>query len=77
MAGMKTSKKISKKISKIMKEGVRKNTKKPVSKSNPRKPVSQKQAIAIAYSMAGKSKKKKGKRHYSSDAVSKARSSMA
>lgn len=54
----KTQKKISAKVKKIMHEGVRKNTHKPVGKSNPRKPVSQKQAVAIAYSMAGKSKKK-------------------
>jgi hypothetical protein len=56
---------VSKKISKIMKEGVRRNTKKPVSKKNPRRKVSQKQAIAIAMSMAGKSKKKskKSKKH--------------
>lgn len=42
---------ISTKIKKIMKEGVRKNTRKPVSKSNPRRPVSLKQAEAIAESM--------------------------
>lgn len=43
---------ISSKISKIMHEGVRKNTQKPVSSSNPRRAVPQKQAIAIAESMA-------------------------
>ena len=43
---------ISGKISKIMHEGVRRNTHKPVSKSNPRRAVPQKQAIAIAYDMA-------------------------
>ncbi|MDD5407030.1 MAG: hypothetical protein PHE73_08850 [Sulfurovaceae bacterium] len=48
---MKKKSKVSKKISKIMKEGVRRNTKKPVSKSNPRRKVSQKQAVAIAMSM--------------------------
>lgn len=47
---------MSKKIKKIMKEGVRMNTHKPVSKSNPRRPVSQKQAIAIAESMMRKKK---------------------
>lgn len=41
-----------------MHEGVRRNTKKPVSSKNPRRKVSQKKAVAIAYSMAGKSKKK-------------------
>lgn len=55
----KNSKAISKKIGKIMKEGVRRNTHKPVSKSNPRRKVSQKQAIAMAYSMVGKKKGRK------------------
>ena len=41
---------VSKKISKIMHEGVRRNTRKPVSKKNPRRKVSQKQAVAIALS---------------------------
>ena len=45
---------ISNKIGKIMKEGIRENTQKPVSSSNPRQPVSQKQAVAVAYSMAKK-----------------------
>ena len=47
---------IGSKIKKIMKEGVRRNTHKPVSKSNPRRKVSQSQAVAIALSMkrAGK-----------------------
>ena len=45
------------KIKKIMKEGVRRNTHKPVSASNPRRPVSQKQAVAIAISMAKKGRK--------------------
>lgn len=58
----KKAKAISSKIKKIMKEGVRKNTHKPVSKSNPRRKVSQKQAIAIAESMAGNSRKKKSKK---------------
>lgn len=52
------NKKVSDKVKKIMKEGVRRNTHKPVSKSNPRRPVSQKQAVAIALSMAKKKKKK-------------------
>jgi hypothetical protein len=47
---------ISNKISKIMKEGVRRNTHAPVSSSNARRPVSQKQAIAIAESMARRKK---------------------
>ena len=47
---------ISNKISKIMHEGVRRNTHAPVSSHNARRPVSQKQAIAIAYSMARKGK---------------------
>ena len=46
------SKAISNKIQKIMHEGVRKNTHKPVSSSNPRRKVDVKQAAAIAYSMA-------------------------
>ena len=48
---------ISHKVSRIMNEGVRENTHKPVSKSNPRKKVSDKQAVAIAYSMARRGKK--------------------
>lgn len=43
---------VSNKIAKVMREGVRRNTHKPVSSANPRRPVSQKQAIAIAYSEA-------------------------
>lgn len=49
---------LSAKIGKIMTDGVRKNTKRPVSKSNPRRKVSQKQAVAIAYSMMGNKKMK-------------------
>jgi hypothetical protein len=45
---------IGQKISTIMKEGVRRSTKKPVSKTNPRRKVAQKQAVAIALSMARK-----------------------
>lgn len=45
---------IGTKISTIMHEGVRRNTHAPVSKSNPRRKVSQKQAIAIAMSMMKK-----------------------
>lgn len=44
---------ISNKVKKIMDEGVRRNTHAPVSKSNPRRPVSDKQAVAISYKMAG------------------------
>ena len=47
------------KISKIMHEGIRQNTHKAVSKTNPRHKVSQKQAIAVAYSVLGEGKKKK------------------
>lgn len=43
---------VSNKIKKIMHEGVRRNTHAPVSASNPRRQVPQKQAIAIAESMA-------------------------
>ncbi len=43
---------ISSKIKKVMEEGVRKNTHKPVSKSNPRRKVNTSQAAAIAYSEA-------------------------
>lgn len=45
---------ISAKIKKIKHEGVRGNTHAPVSTSNPRRQVPQKQAIAIAESMAKK-----------------------
>lgn len=45
---------IGEKIKKIMAEGVRRNTHKPVSKKNPRRKVSQKQAVAIAESMVRK-----------------------
>lgn len=44
-----------------MHEGVRMNTHMPVSSSNPRRKVSSKQAVAIAYSMAGKAKKLRGR----------------
>lgn len=43
---------IGAKIGKIMTEGVRRNTRAPVSKSNQRRKVSRKQAIRIAYEMA-------------------------
>lgn len=46
------SKFISSKIAKVMREGVRRNTHKPVSSANPRRPVSKAQAVAIAYSEA-------------------------
>lgn len=51
------SKFISNKIGKIMNEGIRRNTQKPVSSSNKRRPVSQAQAVAVAYHMAGENKK--------------------
>ena len=41
------------KIKEINKEGVRRNTHKPVSSTNKRRKVSQKQAVAIAYHMLG------------------------
>lgn len=47
---------VGNKIRKILKEGVRRNTKRPVSKSNPRRKVSQKQAVAIALSMKRRGK---------------------
>lgn len=50
----KYSKWVGQKIGKIMKEGVRRSTRRPVSKSNPRRKVSQKQAVAVAISMARK-----------------------
>lgn len=50
MASMK-GKWVSAKIKKIMDEGVRRNTHAPVSRSNPRRKVSPKQAAAIANSM--------------------------
>lgn len=51
-----TNARIAAKVKRIMKEGVRMNTHKPVSKSNPRRKVSQKQAVAIAESMVRKGK---------------------
>lgn len=45
---------VGKKIKKIAKEGIRRNTKEPVSKANPRRKVSRKQMIAVALSMARK-----------------------
>lgn len=56
MATKKANKAVGNKIRKIMKEGVRRNTHKPISKSNPRRKVSQRQAIAIAESMARRGK---------------------
>lgn len=47
---------IGTKIMKIMHEGVRANTKRPVSPSNPRRPVKRNQAIAIAMDMKRKHK---------------------
>lgn len=48
---------ISSKVKRIMTEGIRRNTHKSVSSSNSRRPVSQKQAVAVALSMAGLSNK--------------------
>jgi len=48
---------ISNKVKRIMKEGVRRNTHAPLSKKNKRRPVSQRQAVAIAESMYKKRKK--------------------
>lgn len=45
---------VGQKVGKIMEEGVRKNTRAPVSSSNPRRKVSQDMAIAIALSLARK-----------------------
>ena len=42
---------VGEKIKKILKEGIRRNTRKPVSKKNPRRKVSQKMAVAGALSM--------------------------
>lgn len=50
------NRKIGKKIEKIAHEGVRRNTHKPVSASNPRRPVPHKQQVAIAESMARRGK---------------------
>lgn len=47
---------IGTKISMILHEGVRKNTHAPISQSNPRRKVSQKQAVAIAMDMKRKGK---------------------
>ena len=57
MASKATNKAVSNKIAKIMKEGVRRNTHAPVSASNPRRKVSQRQAVAIAESMVRKGRK--------------------
>lgn len=56
MPSGKVNKFISDKIKKIMREGVRRNTHKAVSKDNPRRPVGQRQAIAIAESMKRRGK---------------------
>lgn len=42
---------ISNKIDEIMKSGIRRNTRKPVSKTNKRRKVSQKVAVAVAHKM--------------------------
>ncbi len=42
---------VGEKIGRIMKEGVRRNTRRPVSSSNSRRKVSRDQAIAIALEM--------------------------
>jgi hypothetical protein len=47
---------IGTKISKIMHEGVRRNTRKPVGKNNPRRKVSRDQAIAISLDMKRRGK---------------------
>ena len=43
------------KIKTIMTEGIRRNTRKPVSKTNKRRKVSRRQAIAVAIDMARRS----------------------
>lgn len=58
MASKKVNRAVSNKVEKIMAEGVRRNTHKPVSKSNPRRKVSQRQAVAIAESMVRRGKVK-------------------
>jgi len=50
------NKRVGNKIKKILKEGVRRNTHAPVSKSNPRRKVSQAQAVAIAENMIRRGK---------------------
>ncbi len=52
----KLNKKIGAKVAKIMKEGIRRNTHAPVSSKNKRRKVSQKQAVAVAFSMAKRGK---------------------
>lgn len=54
---MKKSKWISNKVARIMREGVRRNTRRAVSKTNRRRKVSPKQAVAIANSMYRRRKK--------------------
>jgi len=49
---------VGKKIGKILHEGIRRNTRKPVSKSNPRRKVSRRQAIAVAINMGREAGKK-------------------
>ena len=48
--------KFSQKVAKIMREGVRENTHKRVSKTNPRRKVGDRQAVAIAYSLKRRGK---------------------
>lgn len=55
-----TQKAVSNKIKEVVAKGVRKNTKAPVSKDNPRRKVPLKQAVAIAESQARKGKAKNG-----------------
>jgi hypothetical protein len=48
----KLNKEVSKNVKAIYKAGLRKNTQRPVSPKNKRRPISQKQAVAVAISMA-------------------------
>ncbi len=52
MAQTKYSPWVGNKIDQIMAEGIRRNTRKPVSKTNKRRKVSRKMAVAVAISMA-------------------------
>ncbi len=52
MAQTKYSPWVGNKIDQIMTEGIRRNTRKPLSKKNKRRKVLQKQAVAVALDMA-------------------------
>lgn len=56
MAKKRKNSRFGEKVDEILDEGVRKNTKKPVSALNPRRKVPMKQALAIAFSLKRRGK---------------------